>query len=510
MGDRVSIPLWLSKAGASAPGIPTDLRMKLATRAAHDLSGLGREHEAIEVLQEAARKTAGLGGIELAALASERSLKAGEIPSTIDAQVQVLLDLADTTSTATDRTRILGRAAALAFHRLRHLDSPDSPLAEDPAAFLNPFRSSTAWQGLTAPRHPSRQSKDARAATSVVVVVDDDVRFLEPMIAAIQDVEPAMEFRVIRLQKWAMEHSYKLPLNPYEQINTRANPHVGDEPWAVALQQELADANIVWVEWCQRAAVLVSLLDLADRRLVIRLHSFEAFTVFPQLVDPSAVDALVTVSPTFERLVKAVTPDLGERTTYVPNAIDLRGISQDKDPGASHTLGLVGWAAPAKDATWAFDVLELLRRHDDQWTLHLVGAAPDPNGSAGEAAYASRVNEQLINLGPAVTQAGQVTDVDAELRKVGVILSSSTRESFHVALAEGIASGARPVVRDWPTLARFGGAATTWPAEWIVQTPEEAVELITGPAPISAQDHIPDRHQAAARMLAVLRGTNVQ
>jgi glycosyltransferase involved in cell wall biosynthesis len=331
------------------------------------------------------------------------------------------------------------------------------------------------------------------------------------MMAAIREVDPTIDFRVIQLRKWASKHSYKLPLNPHEQIHARANPHVANEPWAMALHQELAGADIVWVEWCQRAAVLVSLLDLAPRRIVIRLHSFEAFTVFPHLVDPSSVDALVTVSPTFRKLIGVLTPDLDDRTTFVPNAIDLRGIGREKTSTAPRTLGLVGWAAPAKDAVWALDVLDLLRRDDDQWTLHLVGAPPDPNRSAGEAAYAHRVTARLEERGAAVTQSGQVTDVAAELAKIGVILSSSTRESFHVALAEGIASGARPVVRDWPMLSKFGGAATTWPAEWIVQTPDEAAALITTTAaPAESTAYLPDRLDAASAMIAVLRGTIVQ
>ena len=171
----------------------------------------------------------------------------------------------------------------------------------------------------------------------------------------------------------------------------------------------------------------------------------------------------------------------------------------------------MGWSAPAKDASWALDVLELLRQTDPNWTIRLVGSPPDASASEGVAQYARRIDERLDRLGAAVTQTGQVDDVANELKQIGVIVSSSTRESFHLALAEGVASGAVPVVRDWPSLRKFGGAHDTWPAEWIVRSPEEAVHLINeGQDIVDADAYIPDPQQAAALMLQVLRGTNVR
>jgi glycosyltransferase involved in cell wall biosynthesis len=69
--------------------------------------------------------------------------------------------------------------------------------------------------------------------------------------------------------------------------------------------------------------------------------------------------------------------------------------------------------------------------------------------------------------------------VPEALRDVGVILSSSVRESFHASVVEGAASGAVPVVRDWPFFAgKANGARTLFPSDWVVETPEQAVERI--------------------------------
>ena len=65
------------------------------------------------------------------------------------------------------------------------------------------------------------------------------------------------------------------------------------------------------------------------------------------------------------------------------------------------------------------------------------------------------------------------------LSDVGVVVSSSVRESFHCGLVEGAASGALPVVRDWPFFAdRNNGARALFPPEWVVDTPQEAADHI--------------------------------
>ena len=45
-------------------------------------------------------------------------------------------------------------------------------------------------------------------------------------------------------------------------------------------------------------------------------------------------------------------------------------------------------------------------------------------------------------------------------------------------LVEGAASGAVPVVRDWPIFAPLEGTRELFPADWVVGSVEEAVERI--------------------------------
>lgn len=120
----------------------------------------------------------------------------------------------------------------------------------------------------------------------------------------------------------------------------------------------------------------------------------------------------------------------------------------------------------AKDPRWAVEVLRLLRRHDDRYRLLLVGGDLNTESSPAVRLYHDRLERDLAKLEPsgAVRRVGQTDDVPGVLEEIGTILSTSVRESFHCALVEGAASGAVPVVRDWPFFADAdNGARTLFP-----------------------------------------------
>ncbi|MFC7503468.1 glycosyltransferase, partial [Nocardioides sp. GCM10030258] len=136
----------------------------------------------------------------------------------------------------------------------------------------------------------------------------------------------------------------------------------------------------------------------------------------------------------------------------VPNVIDLGGYDRAKDEDARFTLALIGISAVAKDVRWAIDVVRRLHAHDERYRLLLFGDDLANTGSAIGRAYDAGYFADLNELEPrgVVERRGYTNDVPGALREVGVILSSSVRESAHLVVVEGAASGAVPVVRDWP------------------------------------------------------------
>jgi len=253
---------------------------------------------------------------------------------------------------------------------------------------------------------------------------------------------------------------------------------------AAWLQPQVEWADVVFVDWCAALAVLFSMIDPGPTRIVVRLHSFEAFTAWPHLVDFSRVDDVIFVSDHLRDLVTAAVPGVtsgGPQLHVIDNAMDLQRFAREKDADARFTLAVVGIKAVAKDPRWAVEVLRRLRTQDDRYRLILFGNDLNPATSEDARRYLDLLRDDLADLEQSgiVSRPGHVSDMPNALRDVGVVVSSSVRESFHCGLVEGAASGAVPVVRDWPFFAaRKNGARALFPPEWVVDTPQEAADRI--------------------------------
>jgi glycosyltransferase involved in cell wall biosynthesis len=113
--------------------------------------------------------------------------------------------------------------------------------------------------------------------------------------------------------------------------------------------------------------------------------------------------------------------------------------------------------------------------------LLLIGKdLDDPDAPSGQRVYAERFAARAaqLDVAGAVEKVAFTADVAGALEAAGVVLSSSVRESFHLGLVEGAASGAVPVVRDWPLFAAVGGPHGLFPDEWIVSTAEAAAARV--------------------------------
>ncbi|WP_127841529.1 glycosyltransferase [Actinomyces wuliandei] len=408
---------------------------------------------------------------------------------------QYVLDLADQAWAAEEDACVAGLldlVLRLMFHPQLHFGATDSALSVDPHGFLAPLRASRAFQEVTRP----------------VAVAAAQQR--EPVVPDGGAALPATRERPRRvlflsLKNWNFVTDIITDYDADERFEVRCQdlgdlPVVPEQSTVLALRVELARgrghrvvvpqkvaddlawADTVFVEWGSAAAVWASLMVplLAPRaRLLIRIHSYEASTAMPQLVDWNAVSELVTVSPAIRRMLETTVRLPGHVVvSTVPNRALLTRFRLPKTAGSARTIALVGWAARRKDPAWALDVLDLVRQEDPSWSLLLIGPDFPEDMSEAEAAYAEATRARIEDLGPSVRITGRTAQVPAFLREAGVILSSSRREGTHEGFIEGAASGALPVVRNWPDVARWGGPGALFPAQWVVATPQEAAARI--------------------------------
>ncbi|MFI5754735.1 hypothetical protein [Streptomyces sp. NPDC051569] len=379
----------------------------------------------------------------------------------------------------------VAKALLLAFHRVPHLDGLSSPLAEDAQRFTAPLRRSRTMRALRA----GRGRKEAAVAppadrpVRILIAYSANKNFLAELISRYEG-HPGAELRV--LDTAADPELAPLAKGMGRMITRGLGGQVAYGQQAeAALRPHLDWADVVFIDWCAAAAAFFTLVDPGTARIVVRLHSYEAFTYWPHLVDFSRVSDLVFVSEHLRDLCTSAVPRLkepgGPQLHVIDNAVILGRFVRPKNPAARFAVGLLGTSQVAKDPRWALEVLRLVRQKDTRYRLHLIGSPLTAAGSPGAERYHRAFSKELAPLEAAgwARQLGRTEDVPGALTEVGVILNSSVREGWPLSVVEGAVSGAVPVVRDWPYFsATPHGAGALFPSSWIVATPAEAADRI--------------------------------
>jgi len=341
--------------------------------------------------------------------------------------------------------------------------------ALDPAIFaLAAGRTSTAAASFALDRAADRlRSYLSRAVASAdsgssgasggaplrVVIAGHDLKFFAPLIQYF-GLQPDLE---IRVDQWAA-------LGEHDENVSR----------------ELAEwADVVICEWCGPNAVWYSRHKRRDARLLVHLHRFELYSHYPGQVKIGNVDQVICVSDHYAKLTREHTGWPGAKVISVPNPLDVSQLDRPKLDGARFHLGMIGIVPSRKRLDLALDVLEELRRDDDRYLLYVKSGMPwehwwvwqNPAEREHYSTALRRVQRSPL-LRDAVVFDDAGPDVAAWLRRIGFMLSTSDDESFHVAPAEGMASRAVPVIRDWP------GADTIYDRRWIRATPVDLAASI--------------------------------
>ena len=286
-----------------------------------------------------------------------------------------------------------------------------------------------------------------------VVIAGHDLKFCTPLIEYFR-LQPDIE---VRVDQWAS---------------------LGEHDEAVS--KELAEwADVVICEWCCPNAVWYSRHKRRGSRLLVHLHRFELYSHYPGQVKIGNVDQVICVSDHYARLTREHTGWPAAKVVTVPNPLDVSQLDRPKLDGAAFHLGMIGIVPSRKRLDLTLDVLEELRRYDDRYLLYVKSGMPwehwwvwqNPAEREHYSAALRRAQRSPL-LRDAVVFDDAGPDVAAWLRRVGYVLSTSDDESFHVAPAEGMASGAVPVIRHWP------GAETIYDRRWIRDTPAEMAEFI--------------------------------
>ncbi|MGP6175300.1 hypothetical protein [Corynebacterium sp. A21] len=255
-------------------------------------------------------------------------------------------------------------------------------------------------------------------------------------------------------------HDFKFMGELMDKLNQHPNYDVQLDRWESLHQhdesesQRLAQwADVVFCEWAGPSLAWYSNNLPTEKKLVSRLHGFELRGAWLPNIDFTNVDIMVFVSDFYRQRAESQLPIDALETMVIPNSIDLVDFDRPKLAGAQFNLGMAGMVPFLKRPDRAVNLLESLLEVDDRYSLFIRGRAPweypyewkDPVQKQLYLELFARVTEDPV-LKERVVFEPFGADMASWLRNIGIILSPSDSESFHLAPAEGMASRCVPVV----------------------------------------------------------------
>lgn len=238
-------------------------------------------------------------------------------------------------------------------------------------------------------------------------------------------------------------------------------------------------ADVIICEWAGPNAVWYSQNKLRHQKLIVRLHMFELRGQWMTNINVDQIDTLVCVSKLYEDRVRAFPGWDRVNIRVIPNAIDGSDLFRPKVRGNQFRLGMVGIVPIRKRLDRAVDLLSGLLERDERYTLHVRGRMPweysyEWNKPTQQMAY-RQIFAQIgadKRLSNSIVFEPFGSDMGSWMRKIGYMLSPSSDESFHLAPAEGMASGSIPVFWSRP------GVEGIFGKRWLVEDTDSAINRI--------------------------------
>ncbi|WP_444922659.1 hypothetical protein ACJJID_01630 [Microbulbifer sp. CnH-101-G] len=282
-------------------------------------------------------------------------------------------------------------------------------------------------------------------------------------------------------------HDLKFAKFIIEKINQRKDLHLLIDDWnghdkhdeekSLAL---LNNADVVFCEWGLGNLVWYSKNIKRGQKLIVRIHAQEIKTRHLDRCNHEKIDNYIFVSPYYFEMMIAEFSLKREKCKMIFNMVDTDILNKPKVESSKYNLGMIGDVPQSKRLDRALDIFEKLYKENNRYKLFVKGKRPEDYAwmhskeKRGELTYFENQYERITKNGweKNVIFEG-FGPIEEWLQKIGHILSVSDNESFHLSVAEGMASGALPSILNWP------GSEYIYPSKYISTSISTAFEKVT-------------------------------
>lgn len=222
-------------------------------------------------------------------------------------------------------------------------------------------------------------------------------------------------------------------------------------------------ADICWFEWCDELIAYGSKSPLVSgKKLICRLHSYEAFTDYPATVNWDAVDKLIFVGEHIRDFTINKFKINKEKTIVIPNGINVNSYKY-KERSLGFNIAYVGYINYKKGPMLLLHTFKAIYDKDNRYKLFIAGEFQDER----DILYYNKMLREFGLLNN-VFFTGWQTNLDEWLEDKNYILCTSILESQNISVMQAMAKGIKPIIHN------FVGAENFYSKEYIFNTIEEA------------------------------------
>ncbi|GAA0247483.1 glycosyltransferase [Marinomonas primoryensis] len=342
-------------------------------------------------------------------------------------------------------------------------------------------------------RRTKRERRKYAAKNNKVIFLTRSWHFFDPLVQFFE--ENNMEFfkydinefdkvifeknRITNKSKYHREKAFKnlaITFRKKQKYNEGNRCFTSDD-----FNIEYENSDIFFVDWLNHNTnwVLENVSD--DKKIIVRIHSYEVLSFFPVTINFGRIDGLIFISEGIKDMFLELWGWLLPNDILIDVLDNIRSkkrISLENEVSTkkrNKTIGMMQYADSVKGFRFAFDVFKGVYKVDPEFKLLLCGKTLAEIDSEENI----NIQNEIKQLPEGVVQElGYIKDIDSFFRKVGYMLSTSEREGSHESIIEGMAYGCVPIIRNWPILAPFNGAKRAFPMCDIIDRVEEAVVQI--------------------------------
>ena len=220
--------------------------------------------------------------------------------------------------------------------------------------------------------------------------------------------------------------------------------------FVIKTPQEIFDAinwgDIIWLEWANEAAIIATNYEgIKNKKVILRLHSYEIFTDFPKQINWFAVDRLIFVAPHIRDILKETIPDIDKKveSEVIYNGIDIGNILFKKRKGG-YNITWVGYINHKKNPPMTLQIMKKLVDIDKRYTLHIAGSFQDTR-------YKIYLEYMIKEMGlqDNIKFYGWVENMEQFWEDKNYLLHTSIHEGHSLAITEAMARGIKPVIHNF-------------------------------------------------------------